>query len=70
MPAPALLFAVPAIAAVADLAPRAIAEVIERGGVLKGAKNPPGFEATLRAEKLMDELRQNARATAIYKKTL
>ena len=65
-----LLFAVPAVAAVADLAPRAIAEVIERGGDIRGGANPPGIEATLRAEKLMNEMRQNARAIQLYKSTL
>lgn len=65
-----LLFAVPAAGAVASLGPRLAAEAIERGGDIRGGANPPGIEATLKAEKLMNEMRQNARAIELYKKTL
>jgi len=65
-----LLFALPAVGAVTSLGPRLAAEVIERGGDIRGGSNPPGIEATLKAEKLMNEMRQNARAIHLYKKTL
>jgi hypothetical protein len=66
MPAPLLLFAVPTIGALADLAPKAAAKVIERGGILKGATNPPSLESMDRANNLLNLMKKNAQAMKLY----